>query len=356
MKKLLFLMLGMLFVSTVPMAFSAVGDELVFEDDRTLDSPVFLASATENTVDLDQLELLQILESPLAPSKQSFELSQRIALSAQEEPQVDEFGNYYVERPEGWLHPGKATLLSALIPGAGELYAGSYIKSALFFAIEIGCWVGAINYGIRGDEKDTEFKKFADTTWSEDIYREYEFWMATNFNTLTESVDPPFGPPEFPDADESTWLNLSWEQKMRYLPDWFTHDLPSEKTQQYYEMIGKYLQQFGVGWPEEYENHTPDDVFQPNAYYSAVGEEHWYGFGVNTLAKTYTDMRYDSNTLLEMRDNFFKIVMINHVLSALDAGFTVARHNRRLMEAQFGAETRLYNGEMVAMGKIKINW
>lgn len=120
-------------------------------------------------------------------------------------------------------------------------------------------------------------------------------------------------------------------------------------------MIGKYLEQFGVGWPGEWDNPLNyNNGFDPLSYFSSVGDTHWYAG--NLFAKTYSDMRHDSNTLLETRDNFFKIVMINHVLSAFDAGFTVSRHNRKLVEGVIGAETKLHNGEVVPVGTLSLRW
>ena len=149
------------------------------------------------------------------------------------------------------LNPGKALLLSALIPGTGELYIASnsengtwnYIKSALFFTAEMGFWYGAISYAMRGQDQEDKYEAYADKRWNEDVYQAWEFYKA-------KSEDGSEGVYEH---DFETWQAEDWEEKRKYLPNYFTHELPDSRTQQYYEMIGKYLLQFGAGWLGEYD-------------------------------------------------------------------------------------------------------
>ena len=50
--------------------------------------------------------------------------------------------------------PGMGMLMSIIVPGAGECYAGSWIKGAIFFAAEVGLWVGYSYF--HGEGKDYE--------------------------------------------------------------------------------------------------------------------------------------------------------------------------------------------------------
>ena len=64
---------------------------------------------------------------------------------------------------------------------------------------------------------------------------------------------------------------MEWQDKLDYLPSaGFTHELPSESDrnnssddQQYYEMIGKYIGQFGVGWDSHPDDFPFDDPRTP---------------------------------------------------------------------------------------------
>lgn len=161
-------------------------------DDRAWDSPVFLRQQEIQTEQQPDLFDLGFRSPRLSPDRKSLELRNGlISDAAQDEVTNDgEYEYFYIDKPDGWVHPGKAVLLSALIPGAGELYAGSYWKSALFFAVEVGCWAAAINYGIRGEDKDTEFKNMQTQTGM----RSPIGLMNTGWRTTTIRTIPPGTP------------------------------------------------------------------------------------------------------------------------------------------------------------------
>jgi hypothetical protein len=46
--------------------------------------------------------------------------------------------------------------------------------------------------------------------------------------------------------------------------------------------------------------------------------------------------------------------LINHVISAVDAGFTTRRYNRRQMKLSY--DNRIYNGEFVNMFGVAFIW
>lgn len=313
-------------------------------------SPVFLRTTGSDAIDQTDgvPEVLRELSGPLSPSRRSFELQQHMTFAMQDE---NADGVMESSAPESERkNPGRAVLLSALIPGAGQLYAESRWKAAAFFAVEMACWVGAIHFANEGAQKEEEYEDFADDLWDETIYREFEYWLATTHNPNAEDRFA---------RSRSDWDALSWQEKIGYLPQYFTHELPASPDQQYYEMIGKYLRQFGIGWDDVH----PDDPNQWNSWfetYKATIEELW-GTGVSVsssspFASDYIDMRYDSNVMLDRSANFFMVMMANHVISALDAGFTVTRHNRRIATAELGARTIEYNNELVAAAGIHVRF
>ena len=114
------------------------------------------------------------------------------------------------------LNPGTALLLSAILPGAGELYAGSKLKAGIFFAVEVAAWTGVILFYNKGKDKEDEFMEFADANFNEDLYRQEEFRLAqdpTQGDTLVG----------FSGGIED-WTTLPWETKIHFLPrEGFTH-------------------------------------------------------------------------------------------------------------------------------------
>ncbi len=67
------------------------------------------------------------------------------------------FSDFWAPKNPEDINPGKALLLSAILPGMGELYAGNKLKAAIFFSIEVAAWTGVIYfYGQGKDKEETE--------------------------------------------------------------------------------------------------------------------------------------------------------------------------------------------------------
>ena len=175
----------------------------------------------------------------------------------------------------------KAFLLSLAVPGAGQWYNGSKLKAAVFGSIEIAGWYARIHYESVGDDRTDLFENWADSLWSEADYRAYlDLW----------------------DIDEAD----------------LTHELPSTKTQQYYEMIGKY-DQFVYGW---------DDV-EPTLDNSTPTS---YIIATSAHRMTYEQMKKNAEIMYDRSRAAIIVIMINHVLAASEAAWSAKRHNDRLEE------------------------
>jgi hypothetical protein len=196
------------------------------------------------------------------------------------------------EKPAGLKSKGIGVIASALIPGTGELYTGSWIKGGLFLAAEAAFWYGNIHFNNKGDDGTKAYEAFADEHWSEARWRE-------KYNPETE--------PE-------------------------THELPSTKTQQYYEMVGKY-DQFKKGW---------DD---------------WTELGPNVSPnrQKYEDMEHAMNQEYKKASTFAALILVNHLFSAADAAWTIHRHNRDIT-AEMRAGCMEIRGSMIPLYGLKLSW
>jgi hypothetical protein len=262
------------------------------------------------------------------------------------------------------LNPGKALLLSAIIPGAGQFYAKSPIFGGLFIAAEIAAWYGVASYHSKGMNTDDEFHAFADQNWTYydslggdfGSYLSYEFWVATTYGTNGDSTTKYYGID--PGVDDFTeWQDLPWDDRLEYLPSGFTHHLdPNDQDQQYYEMIGKY-DQFWAGWPSDGNYGSGSNQHWTwDAYENSSGN--WIH---NTYRDHYQDLRRKSNDALDMSKNFTMVVMGNHLLSALHAGFAVSMHNRKVareqkIEGALQLEPRKYNNEHLTMATLRVKF
>lgn len=240
---------------------------------------------------------------------------------------------------------GRAVLFSAILPGAGQAYAGSWWKAATFLAVEATAVAINISYNNKGEEKDREFKAFADRHWSEQRYWSHVYYRLND--RLEELGIPMFN-------TQSTTVN---GQQIEVIVDWlaaeeilkqydtgtnlpgYTHELPETKTQQYYEMIGKYPEQFGNAWEDA------------NFY---DGRYNGYQNNITPLNETYVEMRDDSNRFYDIAGYGAMTMLVNHLFAAIDAGFTTRNANRQALAATY--ENRRINGEYINMFGMAVNW
>jgi hypothetical protein len=110
--------------------------------------------------------------------------------------------------------------------------------------------------------------------------------------------------------------------------------LPDERNQTYYENIGKY-DQFNAGW---------DD--------SISGEAKERDSANRSL---YTRLRKKANDQFKIATYGTSIVLVNHVISALDAAYTTYKFNREI-KASMGMEMQRYDQELVPMLAMKMSW
>jgi len=231
-----------------------------------------------------------------------------------------------------------AALYSGVVPGAGELYGGSYWKAALFFGLEVAGWTTYMVYDHKGDVSDKNMRAYADKNWNEQRYRSKLYYEAQQK-----------GIPNLPDYElqqvDNGYILTDYGPEvvnsLRFLENQpqYTHKLPATKTQQYYEMIYKYLAQFGNGWQDA-------DFYLTYSGYENI---------MTPMMIDYRDMRNDMNHNYNIASSSLNVVLINHVLSALDAALTTRKYNRTLA-ASFRVQDVQYYGEKVYVYALQLSW
>lgn len=208
----------------------------------------------------------------------------------------------------------KAFAYSTIIPGAGQLYTGSKIKAAGFFAVEIAAWAGYITFHRKGNDRTDEFNVFADMYWSKDRYEDF---IDANFPLSDPSIPGP--------RDDDSALDINNEP-------YFTHHLPDTETQQYYEMIGKY-DQFVFGW-DDVDPNVPRILDSLGTAYSRHREQ-------------YETMRHKANAMYGRATASLIVMMVNHVFSGVEAALAARNHNKKVKAGEeglsFRAETATIN-------------
>lgn len=173
----------------------------------------------------------------------------------------------------------KAFVYSALVPGMGELYAGTK-RGLLLTAAEVGLIAGYLSYTSKADDKKEEYEAYADVHWS---FPRWENWY-----------------------EGSYWQDIGSETFERH------PDGSPVKDHHYYEKLGKYPWAQG-GWddfPQDDPNFVEGEDYSPHHL-------------------TYLGMRHDKNAFNSTAQLCASLVIANHVVSALHAAFTAHSHNKK---------------------------
>ena len=242
----------------------------------------------------------------------------------------------FVEK--GKISGFKAALYSAVIPGAGQYYTESYWRAALYATLEVAVWTTYFIYDKKGADKDIQMRNFGDNHWSESKY-----WTRLYNLAVTSGEDVPQNVVWTTDNQGNNVIE-NYKQiigGLRPLEDVldFSHSLPSTKTQQYYEMIYKYPEQFANGW---------DDAILDFGY-AANGSD---------IPATATNYRYLRNLTEEYYDAATAASMaalVNHVISALDAAFAAKAYNESL-SMKFTVKNKYLPSEKVKMYGLQFTW
>ncbi len=247
-------------------------------------------------------------------SKVDLQLALNNRLAEMPSPYLD---NSHASGEGGTRSVAKAVVFSAVIPGTGQIYNGSILKSIFFLAVEVGTITGYIINQNRGGDLENLFEAFADQHWVE-----LDYWQSVAFDSGLTQTD-------IAGLDMFTLRGILSGYERRK----FSHFLPERKNQQYYENIGKY-DQFNAGW---------DDGEAIRARDSENREQ-------------YTLMRKDTNDHFKRASNFAAAALFNHVLSALDAGWTAKRHNKEILKGSLEMQGRVYGAEVVPTLVLGLTW
>ncbi len=85
----------------------------------------------------------------------------RTYAQAQDQEDFFEMPGEFQERREGLKSVTKAAFLSFLLPGAGEIYAGSQTRGKIFLSVEASFWAGFFGFRTYGAWLKRDYKNYA---------------------------------------------------------------------------------------------------------------------------------------------------------------------------------------------------
>lgn len=211
--------------------------------------------------------------------------------------------------------PKRALLLSGLLPGAGEFYAGSKKRAALFFGLEAAAWGVYLSWTGKGNDLEDDFRAVANEEWDPWNYLQWRTSTISRFSSITHAL-PCSSYVASAATSTPTGEALS--------------GCPSTEKQQYYELIGKY-DQYISGW-SDLRDHDGNPV-QPTEVDSAENY-------LSELRLDYENQRNESNKYLKRASNISGFILVNHVLSAIDAARVARARTEGASEAAIERRTR----------------
>ena len=162
------------------------------------------------------------IEIPVSP------LNAPVFLSGDDGFGFDEFGDENKAEAkkshssEGKISKTKAVILSLLVPGAGQYYAGRKDRAQIFMGAEIASWLGYFAFRTYGNWREDDYKRYAiqkagitPTSHSDGFYRNLLFYdNREEYNTSGRIINP--GAPYYPDLPEYDWHWESTDQRLEY--------------------------------------------------------------------------------------------------------------------------------------------
>lgn len=204
------------------------------------------------------------------------------------------------KKDASYRSPGKALVMSLLIPGWGQHYNGSSkLKSLVFLGTEIASWT--FYFKIHGDAEDLtdDYETYNNEHWIESRYRDMLSWTYHDRDSI---------PGLYPEL---------------------SHHLPSDPNdQQYFEMTGKY-DQFSWGWDDAVllaDSSTYSD-YNVNNIFLRVNSPEQVPFSANR--NTYETMRDDANNKYSQARKMIYVSMLNRIFSGFEAMITAKRNNQK---------------------------
>lgn len=213
------------------------------------------------------------------------------------------------------MSPLRAFLLSAAVPGLGQVMQGSRWGYA-HMALDAASWAGWAYYRGQGRDGEDAYRAYADRYYRRTLYQDVVDEIYGEYRD-GECV-PPGGGGSFPCAELATYYNLDADTTSGH----------------YYEDIGK-LDKYIYGW-EDWSDTDSDGAREYDPLANGVDFGAWGGPGidpppgfpapVSALRGVYQDMRREANSNFDHAGKFSWVLVLNRLVSGLHAAW-MARGN-----------------------------
>lgn len=246
--------------------------------------------------------------------------------------------------------PGIAMLSSAILPGAGQAMNGKWGRAAVYFVTEALSVAYYFERNATAKRNEEAYERYGNQNWSVLAYAQWlvDYSQANGlengYEQLATQLAQLNSADQNPDYSNTTndWrkVNLTTlrtvEVETRFVHNSpqrcatiasnicseFSHVVQDYGSQQYYELMSKYYQ-FSPGWQDFHNQRI------------AEGDAHQYQYtwDPNMITADFVEGRNraeEFNNNYRQAGNILKFLLVNHVVSAFDAFFTVKLKNSRI--------------------------
>ncbi|MFY0698728.1 MAG: hypothetical protein JXR11_12795 [Balneola sp.] len=234
--------------------------------------------------------------------------------------------------------PGVAFLSSAILPGSAQAANGKWARAGVYLAVEAFSIFYYINRNNVAKDQERAYEAFTHQEWSVVAYSQWLIGYYDNnglshekldqLRTMVGGLDPDFS------DTRNDWnrVNINLLQEIERETDLvcgtcgsgdFSHVLPAYGSQQYYELISKYYQ-FEGGWSDFYAENVAVNNSNYDYLYDNKGD---LASPLFLLGAERAD-RFNNN--YRRAGNILNLLVINHVVSAFDALFSVKLKNAQV--------------------------
>lgn len=218
--------------------------------------------------------------------------------------------------------PKLAMLYSFVLPGAGQFYARNKLKGSIFATVEAAIIGTGIGLYAKGKKDMDKAREFADKNYSAETFRVYY-----------DSIFRPSVPDSLKNA---IFVDPSAEEFLQ---------MAKNKDDDFYDYIQGNDMPFVRGWNDVTPTFLPGLLIQGNDYksyhadtaflvYPAGGDSTQARFGYSKLQGDFESKYSDANNILDISQKIFFLLILDRIVSAVDAGITAKAYNDEMLGKQ----------------------